>query len=131
MLFHARLPKVFWREAASTAVYVINRSPSAAIGFKTPYEMWNNHKPSLDHLKVFGCIAYAHEKQGKLEPRAKRCIFIGYPSGVKGYKLWNLEEGMPKTMVSRDVIFDEKSFIRNDKIDDHKDWKGKVRAVEI
>jgi len=71
----------------TTATYVINKSPSATIGVKTPYEMWIGHKPNLEHLRVFGCIAYAHIKQGKLEPQAKKCIFIGYPSGVKGYKL--------------------------------------------
>ena len=87
MIFHARLPKSFWAEVVATATYVINRSPSAAIGFKTPYEMWSGHKPSLDHLRVFGCTAYPHIKQGKLDPRAKRCLFIGYPNGVKGYKL--------------------------------------------
>ena len=129
MLFHARLPKTFWGEAVATTAYLINRSPSSTIDFKTPYEMWNNHKPNLDHLRVFGCIAYAHIKQGKLEPRAKKCVFIGYPSGVKGYKLWNLEEEMPRTMVSRDVTFDENSFIDQDKV--NKDRKGKEKTVNF
>lgn len=102
MLFHANLPKAFWGEAVATVAYVINRSPSAAIDFKTSYEMWTGHKQSLDHLRVFECLAYAHIKQGKLEPRAKRCLFIGYPTGVKGYKLWNLKAGLPKTIVSRE-----------------------------
>ena len=35
MLFHAKLPKPFWREVVSTATHVINRSPSVAIEFKT------------------------------------------------------------------------------------------------
>ena len=38
-------------------------------------------------LKVFGCTAYAHVDNGKLEPRAVKCLFLGYSSGVKGYKL--------------------------------------------
>ena len=66
MLFHAKLPKSFWGEVVSTTAYVLNRSPSAAIEFKTPYERWSGHKPSLDHHRVFGCLAYAHVKQGKL-----------------------------------------------------------------
>ena len=85
MIFHAKLPKTFYGEAVNTEAYIINLSTSVAIGFKTPYEMWTGHKPSLDHLRVFGCLAYVHVKQGKLEPREKRCLFIGYPSGVKGY----------------------------------------------
>ena len=80
-------PKLFLGEAVNTTAYIVNFSLSAAIGFKTPYEMWTGHKPSLDHLRVFGSLAYVHVKQGKLKPRDKRFLFIGYLSGVKGYKL--------------------------------------------
>lgn len=62
-----------------------------------------SHEPNVDRIRVFGCIAYAHSKQGKLDPRAIRCLFIIYPEGVKGYKLWSLDPNMPKTFVSRDV----------------------------
>ena len=61
---------------------------------------------------MFRCLAYTHVKQGKLEPRAKKCLFIGYPSGVKGYKLWNLDPKGPRTIVTRDVTFDEDSTIK-------------------
>ena len=131
MLIHIRLSKSFWGEAVTTAAYVINRSPSAAIGFKTRYEMSHGHKPSLEHLRVFGCIAYTHVKQGKLEPRAKRCLFIGYPKGVKGYKLWALEEGLPRTLVSRDVTFNKDSFLKDDKVGIQKDSTVKGKAVEV
>ena len=56
---------------------------------------------------MFDCCAYAHVKQGKLEPRALKCIFLGYPKGIKGYRLWCLEPGMRKCIISRDVIFNE------------------------
>ena len=79
MIIHARLSKSFWGEAISTTTYVINRSPSAAIGFKTPYEMWTGQKPNVDHIRVFGCIAYAHSKQGKLDPRAIRVLVYRIP----------------------------------------------------
>jgi len=37
-----------------------------------------------------------------------KCVFIGYPEGVKGYKLWKLESGGgSKVLISRDVTFDE------------------------
>ena len=32
-----------------------------------------------------------------------KCIFLGYISGVKGYKLWCLET--KKLVISKDVIF--------------------------
>ena len=55
-------------------------------------------------------------------------LFIGYPSEVKGYKLWNLEGGLPRTIVSRDVTFNENSFMKDDNIEDA---KGKAKAVKI
>lgn len=107
MLVSAGLPKVFWAEAVTTAAYLINRCPSTALNFKTPEEVWSGHPPDYSRLRVFGCSAYAHVRKDKLEPRALKCIFLGYPEGVKAYKLWCLEPGMRKCIVSRDVTFNE------------------------
>ena len=41
----------------------------------------------------------------KLKPIAKKEIFVSYPSGVKGYKGWLLEE--KKCVISRNVLFAE------------------------
>ena len=38
---NARLPKVFWAETVNTASFIINRSPSSAIDFKIPEEVWS------------------------------------------------------------------------------------------
>ncbi len=83
MLSNASLPKQFWAEAVSTACYLINRSPSYAIDKKTPIEVWSGSPANYSDLRVFGCTAYAHVDNGKLEPKAIKCIFLGYPSGVK------------------------------------------------
>ncbi|XP_073152165.1 uncharacterized protein [Henckelia pumila] len=91
MLINASLPKSFWGEALSTACYLVNRCPSSAIGFKTPMKKWSGTPAHYSNLRIFGCLAYAHLKQDKLEVRTFRCIFIGYPNGVKGYKVWNLK----------------------------------------
>ena len=88
MLLSAKLPKSFWGEAVNTAAYLINRNPSIALGFKVPEEIWSGRKPDLNHLRIFGCVANTHVSQGKLDARAKTCMFIGYPNEVKGYKLW-------------------------------------------
>ena len=117
MLSNAKLSKQFWGEAAHTAAYVINRSPSAAIQFKTPEELWTGQPPSLKHLRIFGCNAYIHSNEGKLEPRSKKGIFLGYPDGVKGYKVWIAESGKGKAVISRDVVFQEENMMKDDKQD--------------
>ena len=79
MLIFSGLPKTFWAEATVTACYLINRCPSSAIGFKTPIEVWTGHPAKYETLRTFGCIVYAHIRQEKLEARARKCIFLGYP----------------------------------------------------
>jgi hypothetical protein len=108
MLSGSELGQEFWVEAVGTTCYLVNRSPSSALDDKTPHEVWYGKKPSLQHLRVFGCDAYVHvpkENRSKLDKKAEKCIFIGYKYGVKGYKLWNPET--KKTIYSRDVVFRE------------------------
>ncbi|WVZ91577.1 hypothetical protein U9M48_037728 [Paspalum notatum var. saurae] len=109
MLSNAGLNKRFWAEAASTACYLINRSPSITLDKKTPIEVWSGSPADYSQLRVFGCTAYAHFDNGKLEPRAIKCIFLGYQSGVKGYKLWNPQT--QKVVLSRNVIFNETAML--------------------
>ena len=77
----------FWAEGASTACYLINRSPSIAIDKKTPIEVWFGSPAHYSQLRVFGCTAYAHVDNSKLDPRVIKCVFFGYKFGVKDYKL--------------------------------------------
>ncbi|KAH9707133.1 hypothetical protein KPL70_012460 [Citrus sinensis] len=58
MLKGKDIPNNLWAEACHTAVYILNRSPTKAIRDKTPFEAWHNRKPTVDHLKIFGSIAY-------------------------------------------------------------------------
>ncbi|KAH9768967.1 Integrase catalytic domain-containing protein [Citrus sinensis] len=111
MLSNAGLNKKFWAEDMSYASHLINWLPSAAIGAKTPMEMWSGkHAQDYDSLRIFGCPAYYHVKDGKLDPRARKTIFMGFKGGVKGLKLWDLED--KKFVCSRDVTFDEALMIK-------------------
>ncbi|KAH9649070.1 hypothetical protein KPL70_025842 [Citrus sinensis] len=83
MLIYSKLPKTLWVEALNTVCYLVNRSPSTAIDCKTPMELWSGRMADYAKLRIFYCTAYAHVKQGKLEPRALKCRFLGYPEGVK------------------------------------------------
>lgn len=46
----------------------------------------------------------AHVNEGKLEPRSKKGTFLGYPDGVKGYKVWLTSPNGGKTVISRHVF---------------------------
>src|SRR6266498_3007691 len=111
MLSNAGLHRYFWAEASFTACYLINQSPSIAIDKKTPIEVWSSSPADYSQLRVFGYTAYAHVDNGKLEPRAIKCIFLGYKSGVKGYKLWNPQT--KKVVISRNIIFNESVMLHD------------------
>ena len=108
MLADGKLEKHFWAEAVNTAVYLRNRSPTVAVEGKTPHEALTGKKPQAQALRVFGAQGYAHipkEERRKLDHKSRKCIFLGYEQGTKGYRLYNPDTG--KVFISRDVILDE------------------------
>ncbi|KAG8480457.1 hypothetical protein CXB51_024633 [Gossypium anomalum] len=108
LLFESKLPSKFWAEVFNTSVYLLNKLPTVAVKEKTPFEAWHRIKPSISHLKVFGCVCYAlipAERRTKLERRAALGIFVGYNSTNKGYRVY--DPSTKKILVSRDVKFDE------------------------
>ncbi|GJW81925.1 copia LTR rider [Tanacetum coccineum] len=117
LLIQFGLPRTLWAEAACTAAYLINRSPSKTIKKKTPIEIWSGHPSDYEMLRTFGCVACSHVKQGKLEPRAVKCVLLGYPEGVNGYKLYRLDDESPKIVTSRNMVFNE-SFMYKDTLKD-------------
>ncbi|GJZ24612.1 retrovirus-related pol polyprotein from transposon TNT 1-94 [Tanacetum coccineum] len=107
MLSHANLDKDFWVEAATTATYLINRSPHRSLDGNIPEILWSGNSVDYSNLRVFGCPVYVHVNEGKLVPRAVKCIFLGYGSGVKGYRVWCPDPKYRKIIHSRDVTFNE------------------------
>lgn len=99
------LPNTLWAEAFRTAIYIINRSPTAALD-KTPYEALYGAKPNLSRMHPFGLVCYAHDykckTRGKMAPRGFKCYFLGY-EGTNQYRLW---DGHRAQLVRRrDVIW--------------------------
>ncbi|KAH9685121.1 Integrase catalytic domain-containing protein [Citrus sinensis] len=107
------------------------RSPSTTIECKTPIELWFGRVADYSKLRIFGCVAYAHVKQGKLEPRALRCRFLGYPNGVKGYRLWCIDLKPPKCIISRDVTFNESEILNKSKATESKDYRSETRPGSV
>ena len=106
------MPPSYWGEALTTATYLINRVPSSSLQFQTPFSVLHTtiHAPIVPNLspRVFGCVAFVHlhkSLRNKLEPRALRCVFVGYASQQKGYRCYHPPSC--KVYITLDVVFHE------------------------
>ena len=118
MLFGMQVPHRFWPEAAQYAVHILNRCPTMILGEVTPSEKWSQHKPSVEHLRVFGCVTFAlipYERRTKLDEKSIKCVIFGVSKESKAYRLYN--PVTKKIIISKDVKFDESKKW---------DWEGKA-----
>jgi hypothetical protein len=112
MMYHAGVPVSLWADAVLTSIYVGNRVVLVRDTKKTPLELWCGQKPDVSKLRVFGCTAYCHvpdEERKKLEPKARKCVFIGYNELKKGYRVMTVCSQL-RVRCSRDVTFHETDF---------------------
>ena len=75
---------------------------------KVPQEVLTSIKNNDVHLKLFGCVAYAHvlyEMRNKLYKKGHKCIFVGYSEDTKTYKLY--KPVARKCIISHNVQFVE------------------------
>ena len=66
---------------------LVNRTPTSIFRGKTPYEILFKVKPTYDHVKIFGCLCYVHQRpkqKDKFASRNRKCMFVDYPFGKKG-----------------------------------------------
>ncbi|KAL8125384.1 hypothetical protein AgCh_012900 [Apium graveolens] len=105
--------------APETAAYLLNLVPSKSVP-KTPLELWTGDKPSLRHIRIWGCPAHVLNKNAtKLESRTEVKLFVGYLMGTKGYLFYS-----PK---NRDVIVSTNArFLEEDYIMNHKPMSSVV-----
>ena len=111
LMFQSQVPLDHWGDCVLTAVFLINRLPTPRLKNKTPFELLTSKKAVYSDLRVFGCLAYmstSSKGRHKFQPRSRPCVFLGYPSGYKGYKLLDLESN--KVHISRNVTFQEDIF---------------------
>ncbi|CAN0870173.1 Retrovirus-related Pol polyprotein from transposon TNT 1-94 [Linum grandiflorum] len=140
LLFTNQVPKHLWGEAVLTATYLINRLPSRILQFQTPREVLIQTYPHVQAYisdlepRVFGCVAFVHvhkHQRSKLDPRAQKCIFIGYASRQKGYKCYS--PITRKVFTTMDITFFEKrAYYTNPDVqeeniqDEQQDWDNLI-----
>ena len=67
--------------SCSRSVYLLNLSPTKVVMNRTPSEACHGRKPSISHLRVFGCVAYVlkhPQTRKKLDEKSEKCIIISY-----------------------------------------------------
>ena len=66
MLSDAGLPNTYWGDAILYATHILNRVPTHALDEDlTPHEAFTGNKPSVAHLRIFGCKAHVHVPDAK------------------------------------------------------------------
>ena len=114
-----KLPTEMWREYVRAAIYLYNRTPRRFNAWKTPYESLLRHRPTLQHLKAYGCKAFAmtdkaqlkQERKKRLESKAWIGYLVGYTS-TNIYRVWVPLIG--RVINTRDVVFNEDDFFNGD-----------------
>lgn len=112
MLHESGLPPSFWGEAVGAFTYVRNRCATSTINGATPYELWKGEKPDVSRIRVWGCTAYVHvqkDKRTAFGSHMEKCVFIGYPTGYKGWKFYN--PITRQVIISERAEFDERYFM--------------------
>ena len=80
MLKAKHLPNEYWVEAIHCAAYVLNRCPAKSVMNRVPKEAWSGIKKIVTHMRVFGCVTYAHisdQVRKNLDSKGDKCIFVG------------------------------------------------------
>jgi hypothetical protein len=107
MLDQHRTPMRFWADAISIACYISNRIFLRSILHLTPFELHFGRKPSVSHLRPFGCKFFVLKRGNldKFESRSFDGILLGYTPHGRSYRVYNFETNT--VVESCDVTFDE------------------------
>jgi hypothetical protein len=107
MLDEHRTPRCFWADAISTACYISNRIFLRSILHLTPFELHFGRKPSVSHLRPFGCKCFVLKcgNLDKFDSHSFDGILLGYTHHGRSYRVYNLETNT--VIESCDVTFDE------------------------
>ncbi|GJV70055.1 retrovirus-related pol polyprotein from transposon TNT 1-94 [Tanacetum coccineum] len=97
MLSAAKVPLFFWDKAIATTCFTQNRSLIIPRHEKTPYHIINARKPSVKFFHIFGSLCYIvrdGENLDKIKEKGDACIFLGYSTQSKAYRVFNKKTRM-------------------------------------
>ncbi|GJV49050.1 retrovirus-related pol polyprotein from transposon TNT 1-94 [Tanacetum coccineum] len=117
MISAAKVPLFFWAEAIATACFTQNRSLVIPRHEKTPYHIINARKPSVKFFHIFGSLCYIvrdGENLDKMKEKGDACIFVGYSTQSKAYRVFNKRTRMIVETIH--VNFDELPQMASDHV---------------
>jgi len=114
MQIYAGMPKHLLANVVNAMVYLINRGSSVSLNCGILEEAWTDKKVNLNYRRTFDCFSYVHvelDRRIKLDPKSKRCIFIGYETSEYDYRFWDPENR--KILRQNDVVLNEKKMYKD------------------
>lgn len=81
----------FLKRYCLIATHIINHLPFPILNNKSSIKLLFLTSPSYDHLRTFSCLCFAstlQQSRTKIDSRARSCVFLGYPFGIKGCKFF-------------------------------------------
>ncbi|GJZ86792.1 putative ribonuclease H-like domain-containing protein [Tanacetum coccineum] len=117
MLRATKVPLFFWAKAIATACFTQNRSLVIPRHEKTPYHIINARKPSVKFFHIFGSLCYIvrdGENLDKMKEKGDACIFVGYSTQSKAYRVFNKRTRMIVETIH--VNFDELPQMASDHV---------------
>ena len=89
MRLQACIPQSWWEFSIEHATHVYNRTPMRRLNWQTPYMLLYGERPSVEHLRVFGCGAYVflpvEVRANKLAPKSELMTYLGNAPGAGGF----------------------------------------------
>ena len=81
----------YWGDVVTCSVYILSRTPIKSVKDRVAQQAWSGKCSSISHLRIFGCVAYAHvpkELTRKLDYRSHKCIFVEFDTERRHHWSW-------------------------------------------
>jgi hypothetical protein len=137
LLKHADLPDRIWGKAILHSAYLMNRSPSSALGGIAPLQFRSKEPIDLSHLRVFGSPAQIFVRStirndNKLSDRSVSGTFVGVSDKGNGYIfLIKKSNALVKVDSKTLVEIDSKDAKFNETFSDYRERQGKLTTAPL